>query len=64
MISAWFRIVPSTGEVLPGVPWGILRGGDLDGTTVITKSGAVGTDYTLVRIARECRRKSESSAMG
>lgn len=38
-------------EILPGIPYGAMRGGDADGRTVITKSGAFGSPDTLVRIA-------------
>lgn len=39
------------GEVAPGIPWGILKGGKLDGLPVITKSGGFGEEDTLVRCA-------------
>jgi uncharacterized protein YgbK (DUF1537 family) len=38
-------------EVMPGVPRGILRGGDFDGRTVLTKSGGFGRPDALIRIA-------------
>ena len=39
------------GQIVPGVPWGRLRGGLLDGILVATKSGAFGSEDTLVRVA-------------
>jgi D-threonate/D-erythronate kinase len=38
-------------QVVAGVPWGILKGGLLDGMVVATKSGAFGGDDTLVEVA-------------
>jgi D-threonate/D-erythronate kinase len=38
------------GEVEPGIPWGRLVGGRLDGMPIITKAGGFGTRNTLVRI--------------
>jgi len=38
-------------QVVAGVPWGILKGGLLDGMIVATKSGAFGGDDTLVEVA-------------
>ena len=38
------------GEVAPGIPWGRLRGGRLDGIPVITKAGGFGERNTLVKI--------------
>jgi uncharacterized protein YgbK (DUF1537 family) len=39
------------GEVLDGVPWGILRNGLLDGLPVVTKSGGFGSESALVDVA-------------
>lgn len=39
------------GELLPGIPLGILRGGDCEGIPVVTKSGGFGTCDALIRIA-------------
>jgi len=39
------------GEVLPGIPWGMLRGGRFDGVLVVTKSGGFGAPDALIRIA-------------
>jgi len=36
-------------EVLPGIPWGILRGGMFDGLPVASKSGSFGGEDALVR---------------
>jgi uncharacterized protein YgbK (DUF1537 family) len=38
------------GEVAPGIPWGRLIGGRLDGMAVITKAGGFGGRETLVKI--------------
>ena len=38
------------GEILPGVPWGYIRGGRLEGRPVATKSGGFGEPDTLVRV--------------
>jgi len=37
-------------QIVPGVPWGILKGGLLDGMKVATKSGAFGGEDTLVEV--------------
>lgn len=41
------------GEVEPGVPTSILRGGAWDGQRIVSKSGAFGDDGFLVRLAAE-----------
>ena len=38
-------------EVAPGIPWGYLRGGTADATTVVTKGGGFGDAGALVQIA-------------
>jgi len=38
-------------EIVPGVPYGILRGGAYDGLPVVTKSGGFGDRDTLVNVA-------------
>jgi D-threonate/D-erythronate kinase len=38
-------------QVVAGVPWGVLKGGLLDGMNVATKSGAFGGEDTLVEVA-------------
>jgi uncharacterized protein YgbK (DUF1537 family) len=39
------------GEIVPGVPRGIIRGGAFDGVSVVTKSGGFGRRDTLVQVA-------------
>jgi uncharacterized protein YgbK (DUF1537 family) len=39
------------GEILDGIPWGILRNGLLDGLPVATKSGGFGRERALVEVA-------------
>ena len=39
------------GEILTGVPRGTLRGGDLDGLPVVTKSGGFGDARALIEVA-------------
>jgi uncharacterized protein YgbK (DUF1537 family) len=41
------------GEVVPGVPTSILRGGDWDGQRIVSKSGAFGDDGFLARLFRD-----------
>jgi uncharacterized protein YgbK (DUF1537 family) len=38
-------------EIVPGIPCGVLRGGEFDGTTVATKSGAFGDADALIQVA-------------
>jgi D-threonate/D-erythronate kinase len=38
-------------QIVPGLPWGTLRGGLLDGFSVATKSGAFGRDTDLIEVA-------------
>ncbi|SPE42145.1 conserved hypothetical protein [Candidatus Sulfopaludibacter sp. SbA3] len=38
-------------EILPGIPWGILRCGRFDGVPVVTKSGGFGAPDALIRVA-------------
>jgi uncharacterized protein YgbK (DUF1537 family) len=38
-------------EIVPGVPRGIIRGGEFDGISVVTKSGGFGDRDTLVQVA-------------
>jgi D-threonate/D-erythronate kinase len=38
-------------EIVPGLPRGVLRGGDLDGWAVVTKSGAFGDAESLIQVA-------------
>jgi uncharacterized protein YgbK (DUF1537 family) len=44
------------GEIFPGIPWGVLRGGMADGISVITKSGGFGEVDTLTLLAQICSR--------
>jgi uncharacterized protein YgbK (DUF1537 family) len=50
------RSISLYGEIFPGVPWGVLRGGMADGIPVITKSGGFGEVDTLTLLARICSR--------
>jgi uncharacterized protein YgbK (DUF1537 family) len=45
------RRIVIRGEVVTGVPWGLLCGGIFDGRPVVTKSGGFGGPDTLVRVA-------------
>lgn len=45
------RRIELRGEILPGIPWGVFRGGPLDGTPVATKSGGFGGPGALVAVA-------------
>jgi uncharacterized protein YgbK (DUF1537 family) len=38
-------------EILPGIPWGILRCGRFDGVPVVTKSGGFGAADAWIRVA-------------
>ena len=38
-------------QIVPGLPWGRLRGGLLDGFSVATKSGAFGRETDLIKVA-------------
>jgi uncharacterized protein YgbK (DUF1537 family) len=49
--QAGARRIDLCGEVLPGIPWGILRCGRFDGIPVVTKSGGFGAPDALIRIA-------------
>ena len=42
------------GEVAPGIPWGIVEGGDADGCIVVTKSGGFGPRNALVQTIEFC----------
>lgn len=43
------------GEMSPGIPWGVLRGGLADGCVVMTKSGGFGDEHVLVDALHFCR---------
>lgn len=45
------RSIELRGEVAPGIPYGVLQGGELDGMAVVTKSGAFGPVDALIEIA-------------
>ena len=49
--AAETRRIDLYGELLPGIPWGILRCGRLDGIPVVTKSGGFGAPDALIRVA-------------
>jgi D-threonate/D-erythronate kinase len=38
-------------QIVPGLPWGTLKGGLLDGFSVATKSGAFGHETDLIKVA-------------
>ncbi|MGB6544356.1 MAG: four-carbon acid sugar kinase family protein [Candidatus Acidiferrales bacterium] len=38
-------------EVSPGIPWGVFRGGVLDGLLAVTKAGGFGDEMALVNVA-------------
>jgi uncharacterized protein YgbK (DUF1537 family) len=38
-------------EILPGIPWGYLRGGVLDGVPAATKSGGFGAGDALIQVS-------------
>jgi uncharacterized protein YgbK (DUF1537 family) len=46
------------GELAPGIPWGVVEGGDAHGRIVITKSGGFGEIDTLTRIHQLLQRDS------
>jgi uncharacterized protein YgbK (DUF1537 family) len=50
------------GELAPGIPWGIIEGGDANGCVVVTKSGGFGTRDALVNIIDFCNRRTCASA--
>ena len=38
-------------EVLPGIPYGAIRGGAFDGISIVTKSGGFGAPDALIQVA-------------
>jgi uncharacterized protein YgbK (DUF1537 family) len=38
-------------EIVPGIPWGVIRGGDCDGWPLATKSGGFGSEDALIQVA-------------
>jgi uncharacterized protein YgbK (DUF1537 family) len=49
--DAGARRIDLCDEILPGIPWGILRCGRFDGVPVVTKSGGFGAPDALLRVA-------------
>jgi uncharacterized protein YgbK (DUF1537 family) len=49
--AAGVRQIELCAEIVPGIPRGILRGGEFDGFSVATKSGGFGRGDALIRIA-------------
>ncbi|MDR3699025.1 MAG: four-carbon acid sugar kinase family protein [Candidatus Sulfopaludibacter sp.] len=49
--EAGARRIDLCDEILPGIPWGILRCGRFDGVPVVTKSGGFGAPDALLRVA-------------
>jgi uncharacterized protein YgbK (DUF1537 family) len=49
--AAGVRRIELCDEIVPGVPRGILRGGEFDGAAVATKSGGFGSNGTLIQVA-------------
>jgi uncharacterized protein YgbK (DUF1537 family) len=49
--QAGARRIDLCDEILPGIPWGILRCGRFDGVPVVTKSGGFGAPDALIRVA-------------
>jgi uncharacterized protein YgbK (DUF1537 family) len=43
------------GELMPGIPWGTVQGGDAHGSTVVTKSGGFGSPNALNEILAALR---------
>jgi len=51
-----------TGQLAPGIPWGIIEGGHAAGCRVITKSGGFGSPDALIHAVNFCSRRSCESA--
>jgi len=49
--AAGVRRIELCDEIVPGVPRGLLRGGEFDGIPVVTKSGGFGDRDALVKVA-------------
>jgi uncharacterized protein YgbK (DUF1537 family) len=49
--AAGVRRIELCDEIIPGVPRGILRGGEFDGIPVVTKSGGFGDRDALIQVA-------------
>jgi uncharacterized protein YgbK (DUF1537 family) len=52
--AIWIR-----GEVLPGIPWGILEGGPFAGVPLVTKAGGFGDADSLVAAIDHCHSLGE-----
>ena len=50
------------GELAPGIPWGVIQGGEADGCIVITKSGGFGRHDTLADAFEFCQRIAHGRA--
>lgn len=50
------------GELLRGIPFGWLRGGQADGLTVVTKSGGFGAENALLRIGQLLQSETRTKA--
>ena len=50
------------GELAPGIPWGVIQGGDADGCIVVTKSGGFGRHDTLADAFDFCQRIGDRRA--
>jgi uncharacterized protein YgbK (DUF1537 family) len=50
------------GELAPGIPWGIIEGGEADGLLVVTKSGGFGTHDALIQVLNLSTRSAHASA--
>jgi len=49
------KAVRTEGELLPGIPFGRIIGGEYDGMRVVTKAGGFGDSYTLVKIIKSMK---------
>jgi uncharacterized protein YgbK (DUF1537 family) len=49
--AAGVQSIELCGEIVPGVPRGVLHGGEFDGISVATKSGGFGCSDTLIQVA-------------
>jgi D-threonate/D-erythronate kinase len=49
--AAGVKYIDLVDEVLPGIPYGVIRGGALDGISIVTKSGGFGDADALIQVA-------------
>jgi D-threonate/D-erythronate kinase len=49
--AAGLQHIDLVGEILPGIPYGAIRGGPFDGVSIVTKSGGFGDSDALIQIA-------------